>query len=461
MRFGVGLLLARILGPDAFGVVAAALVFTNFIALFLDQGLSVTLVRRTEASDAFVATVRWLNIVSTVLLAALTFALAQEVARFFGTPELAEVLRWMALFVLLQGATIIPRAVLARRLDFKSVAKADLVGASIGGGVALAAAGAGAGYWALVVQSTVSAGATALVLTVFAGRIPFRPRLQLLPEIASFSTRLLAGSIFNYASRNLDNAIVGRLFGPRDLALYSLSYRTLMVPVMVLGQVANSVALPVYARLQRDRTALRRYYLLGNRVIAITALPAMTLVIVEADPLVRVVFGEAWVPAVLTMQILAVTGMRQSIQTTIVPLVAALGDARWLMRWNIGSSVVYVASFFVGASWGIEGVAAAYTVVGLCISPIPAAKAASALEFSLRDYATALVPAFSTSLAMAMALVASGWGVTHVLGGGPVVELGVGLVVGIAVYLACLRWVWKDASSELLRAMRLVLARGD
>jgi O-antigen/teichoic acid export membrane protein len=174
----------------------------------------------------------------------------------------------------------------------------------------------------------------------------------------------------------------------------------------------------------------------------------MAFTIVEAPYAVPVLFGDEWTAAVLPMQILAVTGMRQSVQSTTSPLLIALGKTRLLVRFGGGSMLVYAASFFVGVQWSIAAVAACYAVVDFLIAPVVMRISGRLLAFSARDYLTVLVPAAvaSTILAgTAEAAVLLLEGAEMPIG----ITLAVSSFVGLLSFLAAVRYWWPDEISNL------------
>jgi O-antigen/teichoic acid export membrane protein len=446
------LVLARLIGPKNFGVIAEASVFLAFISLLLDQGIGATIIRRVELTPDVIGTTFLLNLATTIALTALTVACAPLIASFFGTPELIHILRWLAIAVFFDGLDVMPRSILSRRLRFKALASAEVGGATIAGLAGIIVALNGGGYWALVTQAILLNLVVTVAIMAMAGRIPLRGSLAALHEVVTFSSRVLLFSIVNYASRNMDNLLIGRYLGATPLALYSLAYRTLMVPVTALGQVSNRVALPVYARIQDDQKRFRVMFMLSLRLIALISAPLMVLTIIEAPKGVPLFFGDAWKPAVVPLQILALTGLRQSIQSTVSPVLLALGRADWNLRWGLGSSALYVASFIVGLNWGITGVAAAYTAVGFIISPVSVMIIGKFLDFSVWDYCRNLRPiAIATSL---LAVVAIGISLGLDLAGLPyALVLVISAICGIVMYVALLYWRWPDELTEAKRFM--------
>jgi PST family polysaccharide transporter len=459
VRFVFVLFLARLVGPEDFGITAQAMTFVTFVSLFLDQGIGTTLIQRLRLDQVAIATLFWLNAATTGVMVLLTFFGAPLIADFFGPHQLEVLIRVLAIDVLFLGFDVIPRAMLSRELRFRSLALAEVGGAVIGGIAGVAAALSVEGYWALVVQTIVADAAITIMLVILAPKPPMRRgSFRVLRDLLGFSSRVLGSTFLGYAARNLDNVFVGKYLGATPLALYSLSYRTLMVPIISLSQVTNRVALPVYARVQDDLPRVRRAYLESNRLIALVAFPLMLGVLVEAPRGVPLLFGDVWKPAVVPMQILAITGMRQAVQSTLGPLLYGLGRADWALRWSLGTTALYVVSFIIGLKWGITGVAAGYTIAGFLAAPVAVWMSGRLAQFTLRQYGAVLAPAFVGSLAFAGVAYASGAGL-DALGVPAAVVLLLTATVGVVTYVGVLRLVWPHELRELKGFTNIALRR--
>jgi PST family polysaccharide transporter len=450
--------LAHLLAPHEFGIVGQASVMIAFAALFLDQGFSAALIQKRDVTRLDRGSVFQMNMASALALALLFFLSAPLIADFFHTGELEAVVRVLSIDFLFLGLAVVPRAMLQRKLRMRVIAVAEVGPAVIGTLIGIAAAYFGAEYWALVIQTLSADLMMAAILLVAAGRPALRGSREAMRGLRGFSLRVMGSQILGYASRNLDNVLIGRYLGPAALGLYALSYRTMMVGVQGIGQVANRVAFPVYSRLQDDRPALRRYFVGTAGLLALGSSPLLVLVILAAPLGVPFVFGEAWRGAVVPMQILAGIGLMQAVLTTTGTVFLACGRADWQLRWTIGSTIVVVSSFVLGLQWGIEGVAACYAVASLAMAPLSVYFVGRLLDFSVPYFFKTLIPPAGASLCLVAAWVGADFGL-QALDAPAAVKLAVCSVVALAAYLAALRLVWP---AELARARELagLMVRG-
>jgi len=460
-RQGIRLLLvvvlARLIGPENFGIAAQAMVFILFITVFLEQGLGTTLIQRPALSRELLGSVFWLNLLSTIALCALTVAAAPVVAAFFGQPELTDVVRVLAISVLFLGMGVIPRATLQRQLRFRPLALSEVGGALAGAVAGTLAAANGGDYWAIVAQAVVTDVCVTCALVVVAGSRPAAPSWHGIRETLSFSSPILAYSIVDFGHRNVDNALIGKVLGAAPLALYALGYRSIMIPVVSLVQVANRVALPVYSRLQAERSRLRTYHLLSARMIALVMFPLLTAIVIEAPRAVPLVFGDAWRGAVVPTQWLAVAGMHQSVLSTFGPMLVGVGRPDLQLRYALVTTTVYVASFVVGLEWGIDGVAAAYAIAGLAITPGTLALAERVTGVRPSEYYRALAPVVIASAALAAVTLAVDRALSSVGAGDPVTIAGA-VLGGLGTYVLVLRRIRPGELHDASRFIRAATA---
>ncbi len=437
------LVLARILGPESFGIVAQAMVVIALTALFLEQGLAAALIQKRELSDEDVGSVFWVNVVSAVCFGALALAVAPLVASFFHSDELTPIVRVLAISIVALALAVVPRALLSRGLRFREIALAEVAAACVGGAAGILALLLEAGYWALVVQTIVTDVCVLVGLALAAGRLPLKWSFEALRGLWGFSARVFAFHVTSALNRNIDNVLIGRYLGATQLGYYALSYRTMMLPIQNLGVVANRVTLPLYSRLQDQPDRLRRQYLAGARLIALIAFPGMGLVIVGAPLGVPLVFGDAWAPAAVPMQILAVAGMRQSVLATTGGVLAGCGKPEWLLRYGLVTSLVTIASIVVGLQWGIVGVAVAYTLGTVLLAPWSVHLVGRLLSFGIRQFAEELLPVTIATVMLIIigSLVQAGVAAS---GAPEPVTLMLGLFASTIAYVLVLRLRWPD-----------------
>ncbi|MGH3113624.1 MAG: oligosaccharide flippase family protein, partial [Gaiellaceae bacterium] len=349
-------ILAAILGPYDFGVVAMALVYISLTHVFLEQGFSTALIQRENLEPDHLQAAFWINLASCVFLAGLTVALSGWWADVNGAPELQEVLSVLSLLLVIEGLIIVQDALLKRNAEFKKLAVMTNVAALVGGVLGIALALAGGGVWALVVQQ-LSMDATALVLfwIVSSWRPALRFSRRHARDLIGFSSHVLLANFGGFVNRRADALLVGVFFGPVVVGIYRLADRFVDLVLEIGMRPVGLVALPLFSRLQRDRDSLRSAVDSCMRVTLVAAVPSL-LVLAACSEFLLAVMGPEWSAGADAVKLLALAGIGKAIISFTGPLLFAVGRPafRAVMLWLLGAAsagaVVAVASLLESAS---------------------------------------------------------------------------------------------------------------
>jgi PST family polysaccharide transporter len=363
--------LARLIGPEDFGIVAQATVYIGIVAMLLDQGFSSALIQRKQVEPEMPGVVVTVNLAVGAGLTALTIAIAPLWASFMRTPQLMLVLAVLSSTLLLRAAGITSRAMLIRGMEFRKIGIADIVSAMCGGLFGVLVAVAGGNYWAVVVQILTTDVVYLVVLLAFGAG--WRPNLHflLLRQIAGFSGRAFGAGLLISVSKNVDNLLVGRFHGAQALAYYAMAYRLLLLPVQLASMTVGSVLFPRFARLAEDVATLGVEMTRATRALAVLWLPTMAIVAAASPQLVAVIFGPEWDPAVPIIQVLAIAGALQAIyEPSTIPLVLGLGHAKLNLRYAWLRTVVSIVGIVAGLPFGPLGVAVGYCAATVLLVPV-------------------------------------------------------------------------------------------
>ncbi len=365
------LVLARVLGPETYGVISAATVYVTFTTLLLDQGLASALVQLPNPGRRLAGAVATVNILAAIILGGLTAGLSSQVAAFFRAPDLAPLLAVLGAGLLLKGLAITPRAMLQRQLRFRVIGQTDIAGGMIGATAGIIAALTGSGIWSMA-WMVLATDTVIAALMLLAGRGVAAPNLHLgeLREILPFSLRVFGSNALAFLSRNTDNILIGRFLGVGALSLYSMSYRVLVVPVQMIGQTVNRVVFPMFARLQDRVDLVAKGLLRAMDVLALAAIGPMVLVSVAAPELLGLVLGPAWAPAAPILTVLAIAGAKETVFYVTGPLMRARGAGKLIIRYELLATVVQVGGIVVGLTGGVLGVAWGWTIAGFVLMPV-------------------------------------------------------------------------------------------
>ncbi|WP_336921884.1 lipopolysaccharide biosynthesis protein [Aquipuribacter sp. SD81] len=455
----VFLLLARLLDPEAFGLVALALVFVALTRLLVDQGFGSAIVQRQQLTKAHLDTAFWTSIVLGLLLGALLIALSHPLAALLDSPGLAPVLQVLASVVFIGSLTSTATAVLRRDFQFHRLAARKLAGAVIGGVAGVAAALLGAGVWALVVQAVVQTVVGTVMLWAVTS---YRPGLTVsrsaFRDLFGFSNSVLGMTMLNFLSKRSDDLLIGAVLGPTALGLYSVAYRLLNLMNEVLTRAVELVALSAFSRLQHDLARLNRAYGEAIRTSAALSAPSFLLVLVLAPDVVHVFLGDQWLAAVPVMQALSLAGIAHALGATTTTLLLSQGRSRTALHLTTATTVLNVVGFLVAVSWGIVAVALAHTVRAFVMLPVSAWLSRRILGFRWRSWLGHLAPALGSAVLMA--------GVVEVLrrfamaDAGAPTRLLVLVPLAALVYAGALRLLSPAQFRALVGYARTVLTRG-
>lgn len=433
-------ILAHHIDETAYGLVSMATVFTAFVETFRDFGTTTALVQQAELTDRLISTVFWINMLAGTVIALCLLALSIPGARFFGEPQLARILQVVSLNFVIGAVGLVPTAMLMRRMQFRWITLAQLAGVVSGTAAAITMALQGLGVWSLVIGTLMNTLVSTVVVWVAS---PCR-NLSVLDwesarKLFSFSANLSGFNILNYVSRNADNLIVGRFLGKGPLGFYQMSYSLMTYPISNFSGVLCQVLFPALVQVRTDMERFRSAYIRACMLISLVTFPAMLGLTVTADPFVRALLGEHWMPVAGLLKIFGPLGMAQSVFTTIGLIYNAQGRVVRQLHWGIVAGTFHVISFFAGLPWGITGIAISYATMWTLLMVPGFLLPFRLIELSGWEFFRHLWPVLKASLIMAA--VAESWmlGLREV----GVTEAWVTLVstsaVGCFTYLALLR----------------------
>jgi O-antigen/teichoic acid export membrane protein len=357
--------LARLLSPDDFGLVAAVTPLIAFISMFQDLGYSQAIVQRKEITDEQISLIFWTTTALGLLCAAATILASPAVAWFFRDRRLFLITIAASVSVLLGSLMAVPSGLLNRNLKFVELSIADVVGALAGFVSALIAALLGARYWSLIIASTVSSLVIVVGYWKNAGWKPRRPKAQFVDrEIGSFGANLTGSAFASYFANNLDNVLIGREGGSVQLGYYDRAYKLLYFPIQNINGPLYRVMTPLLSRVQDDGPRFREMFLRASGQLTLLLVPGMAAMVAVSRDIVTVLFGARWLPVAPIFFFLGVNGLLLPLGNATTWIFIAQGRTDVMFRVSIFSSIVTVASFFVGLHFGgAVGLAAAYAFV--------------------------------------------------------------------------------------------------
>ena len=355
--------LARLLTPSDYGLVAMVVAVVGVGEIVRDLGLSTAAVQSPTLTDAQRDNLFWASAVLGTLLLTLVLLGGHVIAAFYGHPELVGISQALSLVFLLNGLATQYRAGLNRSLRFGALAAVDITAQVAGLSTAVVLALSGVGYWSLVAQQLVQGSVTLVLVVLSGGWLPRRPRRGVgTRPLFVFGINLVAGQMVGYAGRNTDTLVIGQRFGAVGLGTYNRAFQLVMVPLGQVRQPSTTVALPVLARLQDDDQRYGAYLVRGQLAFGYTLVVGLAIAAGAAQPLVALLLGPQWSASVPLIQALAVAGLFETVAYVGFWVYLSRGLTRQLLRYTVVSSLVKAVCVLLGSHWGVQGVAIGFAV---------------------------------------------------------------------------------------------------
>ena len=397
VQFGMSVVLARLLVPADFGLIALLTFFTALATVIVQGGLTTALVQRADTTIEEESAVFWLNLATSLVFGAGLLAGAGTLARFYEQPLLQPLMAVAAAQILLSALGAVQSALLARELRFIELTKVGVFSSSLSGAAGVGAAFAGLGIWSLAIQMLVAAGVgTAASWRVSAWRPIAHCRVGSLRRLFGFGSWLGLSSVLDVVYTQGFTLLLGKLYGLRELGLYNRAASTQQLPANILSVLIARVALPLFATRTEDAAAVRRGMRLAIVLAMLCNVPAMVGLSLVSHRVLFVLFGAQWVGAAPVLTILAMSGLLLPLHAINVQVTLAHGASGRFFRIEIAKKLVGIACIVVGSFYGVLGLAWSQVVASVVAFALNAAPAAQLLNYGalrqLRDLAGLALP---------------------------------------------------------------------
>jgi PST family polysaccharide transporter len=363
LQIGSTSILARLLSPADYGLIAMAATIAGFVAVFKDMGLSAATVQQREIDHRQVSTLFWVNILTSAVLGVLTAATAPLIAWFYGEARLVPVTLALAAMFLLSGAATQHQALLVRRMRFAAIACAEITSSLISIMIGITLAWRGWGYWALVAMNATAGLALLVWVWVLC---PWRPgppvRYAGSRALVAFGGNLSVANFLNYVGGSADRVLIGYRFGSGPVGIYSKAYQLLLLPLTQINAPLGAVALPAMSRAVVNAERYRVAFLQTLEQVALITGPLAAIMIMCAEPIILIVLGGQWIEAAVILRVLGFAGILIPIWNAMGWLFVSQGRMREHLHFHAVDFVFKVLSVVAGLPWGIRGVAVGVAV---------------------------------------------------------------------------------------------------
>lgn len=354
--------LARLLMPEDYGLVAMVMAVVAIAAVLRDFGLTFASVQSKEMSPELRSNLFWVNAAAGVITFLLAFAASWPISWLYGDPRLVTLTWAIAPVYLLNAFAGQYQADLNRRMRFGKIVIAEVGSAAIGLALAIVAALAGAGYWSLAIQQVSTALFMLALVVYFAKWLPRRyDRSVSIRKQVTLGFDIFLSQILNYASKNADTVILGVRLDATSVGFYDRGYQIYSTVVGQINQPSTRVALPVLSKLQDDPGEFKRFITRGQLTLMLPLMFIMSVGVGFGSVLIPAVLGAHWEPTGLPFQILCVAGMAQASNYSIYWCYLATGRVRENVKLMLVWKPITIGLLLLGSFWGVTGVAVAFT----------------------------------------------------------------------------------------------------
>lgn len=401
VTFLVSVLLARLLDPSVYGIVALVTVFTAILQVFVDSGMGNALIQKKDADDLDFSSVFYFNLLACILLYIFMFLVAPLIASFYNMPDLTPVIRVSSLTLIISGVKNIQQAYVSSHLLFKKFFFATL-GGTIGAAViGIWMAWRGYGVWALVAQHLFNATLDTIILWV---TVKWRPKkvfsLKRLKGLFSYGWKLLVSALLETGYSNVRSLIIGKLYTSEDLAFYNRGKQFPNLIVSNINASIDSVLLPTMSKEQDNKSRVRDMTRRAIKISTFIMMPLMMGLAVCAEPLIRIVLTDKWLPAAFFLRVFCFTYAFYPIHTANLNAIKAMGRSDLFLKLEVIKKIVSISALIGTMFISVEAMALALPVTSILGQIINSWPNRKLLDYSYRAQLLDMLPQIGLSAVM-------------------------------------------------------------
>lgn len=355
--FVISVVLARVLNPSDFGIIAMFTVVISVAAALVDGGMASSLVRSGEVDDDDLSTVFWFNVSTAIFLYIIIFFAAPLIASFYKLLPLVPIIRVYAISIIIKSFTSVQAIRFVKNLDFKTSFKIQLPSLFIGGAAGILFAYIGFGVWALVlypiIQSIIS---SAQYWFYSKWRPSFTFKKDKFRYHFNFGYKMTLSGLLDTTFNNIYTIVIGKMFSPAQLGFYNRADNLKQLPVSNLSNALNKVTFPLFSKLSHDNIKLKEVYKKLMKVVIFIIAPVLSISIVIAEPLIRFLLTDKWLPAVPYFQILAISGILYPIHAYNLNILMVKGKSNLFLKLEIIKKLLISLVLIFSLKFGIFGI---------------------------------------------------------------------------------------------------------
>lgn len=432
LQFVISIILARLVAPSEYGLIAMLSIFIAIAQSFVDSGFSNALIQKTNRTETDYSTVFYFNIAISLLVYLVLFLSAPYIASFYKEPLLELVCKWLGLGLIIQGLSVVQVAKLTVLLDFKTQAKASLIAVIISGLLGVCLAYYGYGVWALLVQSLLNSLLNTFFLWVFAKWIPkFIFSWHSLITLFSFGSKLLLSGLLHTVYINLYSLVIGRKYSAMDVGYYNQSSLTARFPSVSLMAIISRAIYPIQCKIQSENELLYSSFIQYLRMSCYIIFPIMLGMAVLAKPLILVILTDKWLPMSDLLSVLCVAYMWIPIMVLNNQILNVKGRSDYFLKSEVIKKIVGILIMLVTLPFGLTIICIGMFVYNIFDVIIIIYYSKKVINIGYFKQIKSIFPIFSLSVTMGGIVYLSLLIISNVY-----LQLSFGVLIGIVVYLS-------------------------
>lgn len=431
IQFLFSIILARILSPTEYGIIAMPMVFLAIAQCFIDSGFSSALIRKQDLKDEDYSTTFIFSVLVGVICYVALFISSPWIARFFDTPILSDILKVTALVTLINPLCVVQQTILTRKLDFRSQTYISVFGAIVSGFAGLWIAYNGYGVWALVVQQVGAAIFRMVFLwLVVKWKVSLKWSIESFNYLWGFGSKLLGVGLIDTTYNNIFPLVIGKFFTPQDLGNYTRAQHFADLPSVNVTGILQRVTFPVLSTIQDDDERLARNYRMILRLSAYCVFPCMTGMAAITDSLINCLLGEKWIGCILFIQLICFSKMWYPIHAINLNLLEVKGRSDLFLKLEFVKKAVGITMLSFTIPLGIEYMVGGTIITSIVCLGINTYYTGKLINCGFLVQMKDIIPSLLLSLAM-FALIR----ILHVLLGTNIWHLAFGIMGGVIFYV--------------------------
>ncbi len=451
-QFIIGIILARLLMPEDFGLIGMLSIFIAISQTFIDSGMGSGLIQKKNRSNVDFSTVFVFNLVVSVSFYGILFTTAPLIARFYETPQLVLLTRVLAINIIINSLAIVQRSKLIINIDFKTIAKVNVVSVLSGGLVAVYFAYTGWGVWALIIQNLVRALVSVVMFWILSH---WKPSLIFSKEsfktLFGFGSKLLVSGLYATGLNEIYNISIGKVYSASELGYYTRSKQFAEVSAGTVTSIIQQVTYPILASIQENKERLVSVYSRLIKMTAFLVFPAMTLLALLAHPFIMLLLTDKWAPAIVLLQWLCFARVVTPISALNMNILNAVGRSDLFLKVDLAKAPIIIATLLITIPLGVKAIVIGNVITSVISFFINAYLPGKLFGYGPKQQIKDMILIFIATAVMAIAVF-----LITLLFENYYLQLGLGLITAIVFYAITSYFLKIEELNELKNILRKI-----